>query len=115
LKRTHLKKQSSCSSVLCCVVAKKQDLCTQASEAHIYPHDAHIISMNIGGVVPLSQGDEIASGPSSEEESVTSGGVSLRAIEVCRCQQIYVDSGNDKKTLFLLFIGLNVNNGDAFT
>jgi hypothetical protein len=83
------------------------------SEAHINPHDAHIIRMNVGGAVPLRQGDEDASGASSDEESVTGGGVSLRAVEFCRCQQIYVDSGNDKKTLFLLCIGLNVNDGDT--
>jgi hypothetical protein len=69
--------------------------------------------MNVGGAVPLQQGDEDASGASSDEESVTGGGVSLRAEEFCRCQEIYVDSGNHKKTLILLCIGLIVNNGDT--
>jgi hypothetical protein len=84
------------------------------SKAHIDPQDAHIIRMNVGGAaVPLRQGDKDASGASSDEESVTGGGVSLRADEFCRCQEIYVDSGNNKKTLFLLCIGLNVNNSDT--
>jgi hypothetical protein len=69
---------------------------SHTSEAHINPHDAHIIRMNIGGAVPLRQGDKDASGASSDEESVTGGGALLRAVEFCRCQQIYVDSGNDK-------------------
>jgi hypothetical protein len=74
--------------------------------------------MNVGGVVQQGQGT--SSGASSDAESATAGdddnsteqGAVLRAGEevLCRCQQMYVASGNDKKTLFLLCIGLNVNN-----
>ncbi|KAI2491806.1 hypothetical protein MHU86_22745 [Fragilaria crotonensis] len=79
--------------------------------------------MNVGGVAPLQQRQDTG-GTSSDEESVTGGGdqdknstedegLLLRAVEFCRCQQIYVESGNDKKTLFLLCIGLNVIDGDT--
>lgn len=80
--------------------------------------------MNAGGVVPLLQRQDTGSA-SSDEESVTAGagdqdkysteqeGDLLRAEEFCRCQQIYVESGNDKKTLFLMCIGLNTIDGDT--
>ena len=64
---------------------------TNHTTKHINPHDAHIIRMNVGGAVPLQQGDKDTSGASSDEESVTGGGMSLRAEEFCRRQEIYVD------------------------
>jgi hypothetical protein len=33
----------------------------------------------------------------------------------CQSKQIYVDSGNDKKVLFMLSIGLRVNNEPLFS
>jgi hypothetical protein len=47
--------------------------------------------MNVGGAVQLRQGDKDASGTYSDEESVTGRGMSLRAEEFCRRQEIYVD------------------------
>ena len=50
----------------------------------------------------LLQQRQDSCGTSSDEESVTGGknstedeGLLLRAVEFCRCQQIYVESGND--------------------
>jgi hypothetical protein len=105
--------RSNCHVLLFFAAFLPEGRSSHTSKAHINPYNAHIIRMNVGGVVPLQQGDKDASGASSDEQSVTGGGALFRAVEFGRCQQIYVDSGNHKETLFLLCIVLNVNKGDT--
>jgi hypothetical protein len=66
--------------------------------------DVESLNDAIGG------GQSVSSCSEEEEHHDT---LQFEELVPCRCQQIYKDSGNDKKTLYLLCIGLNASNSSA--